>query len=119
MLAQVCYDDSLDIWALGTILFELLNGNTPFYCFSEEELIRKIKDGRYKVTSRGEPISIETCLFLLECLQINEQDRIDLDSLLLSPFIDEKFSGGKLQELDLAAFKTELQVEKEKLEDCN
>ena len=68
VLAQIYYNDSVDIWALGTILYELVFGVTPFHCSSEEELMSKIKDGRFTISSECEPICIETCLFLLDCL---------------------------------------------------
>ena len=119
VLAQVYYDDSIDTWALGTILYELLHGVTPFHCPDEEQLMNKMKEGRYKVRSNGEPISIEACLFLLECLQIHEEDRIDVDLLLSSPFINEALSGVKLHELDHATFTQELQAENAKQEDCD
>ena len=32
VLAQISYDDSLDTWALGAILFELICAITPFHC---------------------------------------------------------------------------------------
>ena len=46
------------------------------------ELVRKINDGRYKVSIEdGEIIKIETCLFLLECLQTLETNRIQAQDL--------------------------------------
>ena len=48
MLNNTWYDETVDTWALGCILFELINGVTPFQGKSEEELIQMIKDGRYK-----------------------------------------------------------------------
>ena len=119
VLAQVYYDDSIDTWALGTILYELLHGVTPFHCPDEEQLMNKMKDGRYRVRSNGEPVSIEACLFLLECLQIHEGDRIDVDLLLSSPFINEALSGVKLHELDHATFAQELQAENAREEECD
>lgn len=104
MLDQVFYDESIDIWALGVILFELLHGVTPFHSPNEEELIQKMKGGHFKMTSKGEPIYIETCLFLLDCLQIEEENRLDVDSLLQSPFINEEHSGVQLHEMDYQSF---------------
>ena len=72
MIKRRCYSDRVDTWALGVILYELLVGLTPFHCFEMRELVRKINDGRYKLSVTGERVKIETCLFLLECLQTIE-----------------------------------------------
>lgn len=90
MLKRRCYNDTVDTWALGVILFELLVGITPFHCYDMKELVRKINDGRYKLNIEGgETIKIETCLFLLECLQTQEQNRIMAKDLVDHPFISD------------------------------
>ena len=63
----------MDTWALGVILYELLVGITPYHCYEMRELVRKINDGRYKLSVDGESVKVETCLFLLECLQTHEE----------------------------------------------
>lgn len=76
VLKRRFYTDSVDTWALGVILFELVQGFTPFHSYDMRDLVRKINDGRYKLSSRDERVKIETCLFLLECLQTQESSRI-------------------------------------------
>lgn len=49
LLKRKCYNDSVDTWALGVILFEILVGVTPFHCSEMSDLVRKINDGRYKL----------------------------------------------------------------------
>ena len=39
------YDQAVDYWALGVLLFELSFGFTPFFDFSEVKLARKIRRG--------------------------------------------------------------------------
>ena len=50
VLKRKCYNDTVDTWALGVMLFELLVGVTPFHCFELRDLVRKINDGRYKLS---------------------------------------------------------------------
>ena len=42
------YDKKVDIWALGCILFEMLELNPPFRANTIEHLSRKVKKGKYK-----------------------------------------------------------------------
>ena len=69
LISSTWYNETVDIWAVGCILFELVNGVTPFHCSSEEEMALKLEDGRYIMATTREPVCIETCKFLLECLQ--------------------------------------------------
>ena len=86
------YTEKVDSWALGCILFELLTGITPFDESTVNKVLRRIQKGWYEVTLQSEPVCIETCLFLLECLQMHEKDRMDVDGLLTVPFISEEYA---------------------------
>jgi serine/threonine protein kinase len=66
--------------------YELLIGKTPFHSFEMAELLRKINEGKYTV-NLDEPLSIECALFLTQCLQANESDRINMSDLMDHPFI--------------------------------
>ena len=80
----------MDTWALGVMCFVLLVGQTPFHCFDMRELVRKINDGRYKLSIEGgDHVKIETCLFLLECLQTQEENRILAKDLVDHPYISD------------------------------
>lgn len=70
----------MDTWALGVMLYEMMIGKTPFHAYEMKDLISKINDGRYKV-SLEEPITIECCLFLVQCLQMDENNRIPVEEL--------------------------------------
>ena len=80
---------------------------TPFHCFSMQELVRKINDGRYKVSANEEPVYIETCLFLLECLQTIEENRIKVEELNTVPLISAEFSNFTLHNINKATFEKE------------
>ena len=62
------------------MLYEMMIGKTPFHSYEMKDLIAKINDGRYKVTL-DEPLSIECALFLVQCLQMNENDRIPVEEI--------------------------------------
>ena len=97
----------MDTWALGIILYEMIFGITPFNSTDMRELIRKINDGRYRVSKhgqQGEKISIETCLFLLECLQSIEENRMTMDQLLTHPFVQDELKDIPLNPLNEERF---------------
>lgn len=43
MLAGLQYNTSIDVWAFGILLYELLSGHTPFCCKETEEIYRRIE----------------------------------------------------------------------------
>jgi len=74
------YTYKVDIWALGIICFELLMGKTPFHSRGMDELLKKINEGKYQAVPK-EPLTVECSLFLTQCLQANEYDRISGEEL--------------------------------------
>lgn len=86
------------------MFFEVLVGLTPFHCYNMQELVRKINDGRYKIACQEEPVMIETCLFLLECLQTNEAHRIKMNHLVDAPFISDEYQDKELHPVDVELF---------------
>ena len=64
-------------------------------------MIKKINDGRYKLSVINEDIKVETCLFLVQCLQTNENDRIPVEELSEHPFISDKLIKTPLSTLDI------------------
>mmetsp|Transcript_39535 Transcript_39535/g.51772 ORF Transcript_39535/g.51772 Transcript_39535/m.51772 type:complete len:167 (-) Transcript_39535:1134-1634(-) len=95
LLKKRGYSAKVDTWALGVMLYEMLVGVTPFHSFEMKDLIAKINDGRYKV-SLEEPVCVETCLFMVQCLQMNENDRIPVEELTEHPFIADELAVNSL-----------------------
>ena len=101
------YSSKVDTWALGVMLYEMLMGVTPFHSYEMKDLIAKINDGRYKLTLK-EPITIECSLFLVQCLQSNEADRIPMEELQDHPFISASMHGSPLTRMKLDQFDDEM-----------
>lgn len=78
-----------------------------------KDLIAKINAGKYTLSTK-DPLTIECCLFLSQCLQANESDRISADDLSVHPFINIELPKGevdvdlKLTILDHDAFQEEI-----------
>ena len=89
-------------------MYEMMVGLTPFHSFEMKDLISKINDGRYKL-SLQEPIYVETCLFLVQCLQMSENDRLPVEELSNHPFISEELISVPLTTLDIESFNSEVE----------
>ena len=107
LLKKRGYGVQVDTWALGVMLYEMLMGVTPFHSFEMPDLIRKINDGRYRL-SLAEPVYVETCLFLVQCLQVREKNRILLGELQAHPFIAAELFANKLTPLDAERFEQDM-----------
>lgn len=86
MLKRRGYSYKVDVWALGIMCYEMLMGKTPFHSYEMQELLKKINEGRYILQTK-EPVSIECALFLTQCLQANESERISMQDLMNHPFL--------------------------------
>ena len=82
-------------------------GVTPFHSYEMKDLIAKINDGRYTL-NLNEPITIECSLFLIQCLQSNEADRIPMEELQDHPFISKTLEGNPLTGMSTEEFTQEL-----------
>ena len=72
---------------MGIMCYELLMGRTPFHAWKLEDLIAKINRGDYPVKVIDESLTAECALFLAQCLQSDEAQRIEADQLLEHPFL--------------------------------
>lgn len=78
------YDEKVDIWALGVILYELYYGKPPFFTNSIYKLIQMIVNS--PITWPGD-ISKQFKSFLLEMLQKDPHQRTSCEDLMKHPFI--------------------------------
>lgn len=49
------YGKSVDWWALGIVLFEMVSGHTPFNASNKRKLFNKILNGSYRIPKHFSP----------------------------------------------------------------
>jgi len=83
------YDQKADIWSLGTICYEMLMGKSAFESNSMSELVNKINNGKYYLSSN---LSKETLSFLKGMLKFDLKKRKNIDELYKHPFLTKPYN---------------------------
>lgn len=79
MLLKQGHNTSVDIWSIGILLFELLNGSSPFVGSSQEELFNNIRKYKIGWTRDFPPLAKS---LVLNILKPNPKDRPSLEEIL-------------------------------------
>eukprot|EP01023_Acetabularia_acetabulum_P041098 TRINITY_DN3995_c2_g2_i1.p1 TRINITY_DN3995_c2_g2~~TRINITY_DN3995_c2_g2_i1.p1 ORF type:complete len:421 (-),score=79.05 TRINITY_DN3995_c2_g2_i1:992-2254(-) len=106
------YNESVDIWSLGVMVYKLLTGKLPFNGDTPEEIA---EDQRQKL-KRGRRLPMPSFLndlevphlakfFVWECLQIAPENRKTVDQLLEHPWIQSQLQGTSGYGKDFPTFK--------------
>ena len=85
-IRQLGYNESADIWSLGTVCYELLIGKPVFDAEDMNELVNKIEDGSYKIPTT---ISYEMASFLNGMLQYTAKKRLTASQLYRHDFLNK------------------------------
>ena len=80
------YNDKVDLWSLGVILYELYYGKPPFYTNSIYKLVKMIVKDSIKYPNNKQ-ISNNFKNFINGLLQKNPQKRFDIEYLHKHPFL--------------------------------
>lgn len=88
------YSKSVDLWAVGCVLYTLLCGFPPFFDDDNDtlKLLEKCQKGDFEFLSPWwDEISVEAKRLVTNLLNVNPLQRYDIDQLLTDPWI----TGGK------------------------
>jgi serine/threonine-protein kinase ULK/ATG1 len=86
------YSYKADIWSIGVILFEMLNGQTPFHARNREEFNSKVEASNYSFKDTiMDSLTLECILFMSQCLQHNENERKCVTELIHHPYLLKPF----------------------------
>eukprot|EP01017_Pseudomicrothorax_dubius_P026502 TRINITY_DN2960_c0_g3_i2.p1 TRINITY_DN2960_c0_g3~~TRINITY_DN2960_c0_g3_i2.p1 ORF type:complete len:480 (+),score=82.48 TRINITY_DN2960_c0_g3_i2:152-1591(+) len=84
MVERKRYDESVDIWGLGILLYELLHGYSPFKGASNTEVCHNI---RRNFVVFGSSIAADAKDLILRILRTAPGDRMRIEEMLRHPFV--------------------------------
>jgi serine/threonine protein kinase len=84
------YNNSVDFWSLGTVMYELLIGKPPFYNKNYKKLFSEILNGIYSYP-KNINISIESISFINGLLQFDPKKRFNWNDIKEHPFIKNNY----------------------------
>lgn len=61
------YNYKVDIWSIGILLFYILTGTYPFFSTTKQDLLLKVRNGQYKITTQ-ETLRASCIDFINNCL---------------------------------------------------
>lgn len=85
-LKEFSYNYKADLWSIGIIFYQMLQGETPFHGFTTEMLIQNIEENYSKLNFPHE-ISSEAKDLIDKLLQIDPKKRIDWIEVLNHPLL--------------------------------
>ena len=78
------YNETVDIWSLGTLCYEMVVGYSPFSGINMQDLYQKVKKGNYALPSS---LSDELVTFINGMLQVNPNQRLNINQLKNHKFL--------------------------------
>ncbi|KAL3184320.1 hypothetical protein MRX96_022934 [Rhipicephalus microplus] len=88
MLLSDQYDNKVDLWSVGIIMYECLFGSAPYASPTFEEVAAKIRTEKPIQLPQGASVSDCCADLLLKLLQRNPEKRIGFEEFFAHPFVD-------------------------------
>lgn len=77
------YDEKCDLWSIGVILYILLCGYPPFNGSNDEQIIKRVKEGKYRTDEEEwKNISVDAVDLINKLLEYTPQNRISASEAL-------------------------------------
>jgi serine/threonine protein kinase len=93
VLKNIPYDQAVDMWSIGVVLYTLICGKRPFEDADQAELFRKIRCGKWKFQgTMWRTVSPDVKALIVALLEVNPAKRITAGGALQSPW----FAGSEL-----------------------
>ena len=110
VLKNVPYDQAVDMWSVGVILYVLLSGSPPFTDENQSELFRKIRMGEWTFDGKEEwkDISEEPKNLIRGLLVTNPGQRLTAEQALHCNWLKESKGDGKAALHDVRIAKLKL-----------
>eukprot|EP01100_Stratorugosa_tubuloviscum_P014048 TRINITY_DN728_c2_g1_i1.p1 TRINITY_DN728_c2_g1~~TRINITY_DN728_c2_g1_i1.p1 ORF type:complete len:912 (-),score=422.08 TRINITY_DN728_c2_g1_i1:187-2922(-) len=82
------YDKSIDMWALGCLVYVMICGTPPFYASSMAEVMQLVTTAKYDFNDEAfESVSQQCCAFIRKLLVIQPSKRLTAKDALQAPWI--------------------------------
>lgn len=84
------YGPKCDIWSIGVILYIILSGIPPFNGASDQEIMKKVKLGKFNFNDPAwKPISDSCKAFISRLLTLDQNARPSAEEALKDPFLQK------------------------------
>jgi calcium-dependent protein kinase len=84
------YDNKCDIWSCGVITYILLSGMPPFNGQSDQEIMKKVRQGSFSFEDKAWSQISDKCKdFITKLLTYNKDERPDAQQMLAHPWLTE------------------------------
>jgi len=91
------YNFKSDIWSMGVVLYEMCELKVPFMSNSIQGLVVKIAEGDFEPIDEFYSVSMNNLVNM--CLEMDPNDRPNINTILRLPFIQERIEYHMSEEL--------------------